>query len=69
MPLWKAAVRGETAKMSAIKRLSDQPYRIETEMVDVTQVANFEKKKVTADGPSTPILSVTAPDPPRTAFI
>ena len=50
----EAAVRGETAKMSAIKRLSDQPYRIETEMVDVTQVANFEKKVpdewITADG-------------------
>ena len=50
----EAAVRGETAKMSAIKRLSDQPYRIETKMVDVTQVANFEKKVpdewITADG-------------------
>ena len=50
----EAAVRGETAKMSAIKRLSNQPYRIETEMVDVTQVANFEKKVpdewITADG-------------------
>ena len=50
----EAAMRGETAKMSAIKRLSDQPYRIETEMVDVTQVANFEKKVpdewITADG-------------------
>jgi len=37
-------MRGETAKMAAIKRLSDQPYRVETEMVDVTKVANFEKK-------------------------
>ena len=50
----EAAVRGETAKMAAIKRLSDQPYRVETEMVDVTQVANFEKtvpdEWITADG-------------------
>ncbi|MDY2695230.1 6-phosphofructokinase [Gemmiger sp.] len=40
----EAAVRGETGKMCAIKRVSDQPYRVETEMVDVTQVANYEKK-------------------------
>ncbi len=49
----EAAVRGETAKMAAIKRLSDQPYRVETEMVDVAQVANFEKvpdEWITADG-------------------
>ena len=50
----EAAVRGETAKMAAIKRLSDQPYRIETEMVDVAKVANFEKKVpadwITEDG-------------------
>lgn len=36
------------------KRLSDQPYRVETEMVDVTKVANFEKKVpadwITEDG-------------------
>ena len=47
-------MRGETAKMAAIKRLSDQPYRIETEMVDVAKVANFEKKVpadwITEDG-------------------
>ena len=50
----EAAVRGETAKMAAIKRKSDQPYRVETEMVDVTKVANFEKKVpldwITEDG-------------------
>ena len=50
----EAAVRGETAKMAAFQRLSDQPYRIETQMVDVTQVANFEKKVpdewITEDG-------------------
>ena len=37
-------MRGETAEMCAIKRLSDQPYRVETEMVDVSKVANLEKK-------------------------
>ena len=50
----EAAMRGETAKMAAIKRLSDQPPRVETEMVDVTKVANFEKKVpadwITEDG-------------------
>ena len=50
----EAAMRGETAKMAAIKRKSDQPYRAETEMVDVTKVANFEKKVpldwITEDG-------------------
>ena len=50
----RLAMRGETAKMAAIKRLSDQPYRVETEMVDVTKVANFEKKVpadwITEDG-------------------
>ncbi|MGN0984819.1 MAG: diphosphate--fructose-6-phosphate 1-phosphotransferase, partial [Gemmiger sp.] len=50
----EAAARGETAKMCAIRRLSDQPYRTETETVDVTRVANLEKKVpdewITADG-------------------
>ena len=50
----EAAVRGETAKMSAIKRLSDQPYQCITEAVDVQQVANLEKKVpldwITPDG-------------------
>ena len=50
----EAAVRGETAKMCAIRRLSDQPYRIDTETVDVAQVANYEKTVpdawITADG-------------------
>ena len=40
----EAAVRGETGKMCAITRLSDQPYRVRTEMVDVASVANLEKK-------------------------
>ena len=39
----QAAWEGETAKMAAIRRLSDQPYRSVTEMVDVASVANFEK--------------------------
>lgn len=50
----EAAARGETAKMCAIKRLSDHPYRTTTEMVDVAQVANMEKKVpeswITPDG-------------------
>ena len=40
----EAAMRGETGKMCAIKRLSDQPYRVRTEMVDVASVANLEKQ-------------------------
>ncbi len=40
----EAAVRGETAKMCALHRASNQPYRAETEMVDVACVANLEKK-------------------------
>lgn len=40
----EAAARGETAKMCALRRLSNQPYRAETETVDVARVANLEKK-------------------------
>lgn len=39
----EAAYRGETGKMCAIRRISDMPYRTETEMVDVQKVANLEK--------------------------
>lgn len=39
----EAAYRGETGKMCAIRRISDMPYRTETEMVDVQNVANLEK--------------------------
>ena len=40
----EAAYRGETGKMCAIRRISDMPYRTETEMVDVQKVANLEKR-------------------------
>ena len=40
----EAAYRGETGKMCAIRRISDMPYRTETEMVDVQKVANLEKQ-------------------------
>lgn len=37
------AVNGETGKMAAIKRLSDNPYRVEFTSVPVSEVANHEK--------------------------
>ena len=40
----KAAFEGVTAKMVALKRLSDDPYQCTTELVDIDKVANFEKK-------------------------
>lgn len=40
----EAAYRGETGKMCAIRRISDMPYRTETEMVDVQKAANLEKR-------------------------
>ncbi len=40
----KAAFEGETAKMVALKRLSDDPYQCTTELVDIDRVANLEKK-------------------------
>ena len=40
----KAAFEGETAKMVALKRLSNDPYQCTTELVDIDQVANYEKK-------------------------
>lgn len=38
-----AALKGETGKMAAIKRLSDVPYRVEFVTVPVNEVANAEK--------------------------
>lgn len=38
------ALNGETGKMAAIKRLGDEPYRIEYVSVPVEMVANHEKK-------------------------
>ncbi len=40
----KAAFEGETAKMVALKRLSNDPYQCTTELVDIDRVANLEKK-------------------------
>ena len=36
-------VNNETGKMAAIKRLSDNPYRVEFTSVPVSEVANHEK--------------------------
>ena len=50
----EAAFRGETGKMCGIRRISDLPYRTETELVDVAAVANREKavplEWITPDG-------------------
>ena len=50
----EAAFQGQTGKMAGIRRISDQPYRTGTEMVDVQKVANLEKKVpdswITSDG-------------------
>ena len=39
----KAAFEGKTGKFVAIKRLSNAPYQATTELVDIDEVANFEK--------------------------
>ena len=40
----KAAFEDETGKMVALKRLSNDPYQCTTELVDINDVANYEKK-------------------------
>ncbi len=40
----KAAFEGETGKMVALKRLSNDPYQCTTCLVDIKDVANIEKK-------------------------
>ncbi len=40
----KAAFEGVTGQMVALKRLSDEPYQVTTELVDIDRVANYEKK-------------------------
>ncbi|MBQ4466508.1 MAG: 6-phosphofructokinase, partial [Oscillospiraceae bacterium] len=40
----KAAFEGETAKMVALERLSDDPYQCTTKLVEIKDVANYEKK-------------------------
>lgn len=40
---FNGAVNGETGKMAAIKRLSNEPYRVEFVLVPVSEVANHEQ--------------------------
>lgn len=40
----KAAFEGESGKFVAIKRLSNAPYQATTELVNIEEVANYEKK-------------------------
>lgn len=50
----EAAFRGETGKMCTIQRISDIPYRTKTGLVEVSEVANQEKRVpnewISADG-------------------
>ena len=39
-----SAIRGESGKMSALKRICDAPYQVEIELADLSKIANFEKK-------------------------
>ena len=39
-----SAIRGESGKMSALKRICDDPYLVEIELADLSKIANFEKK-------------------------
>ena len=40
----KAAFEGHTGKMVGIRRISNDPYQSTTELLDIHDVANFEKK-------------------------
>ena len=40
----KAAFEGHTGKMVALERISNDPYQCTTRLVDIHQIANFEKK-------------------------
>ena len=40
----KAAFEGHTGEMVSLKRLSDEPYQVTTELIDIALVANIEKK-------------------------
>lgn len=40
----KAAFEGESGKFVSIQRISDAPYQMTTKLVDISEVANFEKK-------------------------
>lgn len=39
-----SAIRGESGKMSALKKICDDPYQVEIELADLSKIANFEKK-------------------------
>ena len=39
-----SAIRGESGKMSALKRICDDPYQVEIELAELSKIANFEKK-------------------------
>ena len=39
-----SAIRWESGKMSALKRICDDPYHVEIELADLSKIANFEKK-------------------------
>lgn len=39
-----SAIRGESGKMSALKRICDDPYQVEIKLADLSKIANFEKK-------------------------
>lgn len=39
-----SAIRGESGKMSALKRICDDPYQVEIELADLSKIANVEKK-------------------------
>ena len=38
-----SAVRGESGKMPALKRISDRPYHVEIRLADLSRIANYEK--------------------------
>ncbi len=40
----KAAFEGHTGEMVALERISNDPYQCTTRLVDIHQIANFEKK-------------------------
>lgn len=38
-----SAVRGESGKMPALKRISDRPYHVKIRLADLSRIANYEK--------------------------
>ncbi|OLR60245.1 6-phosphofructokinase [Anaerostipes sp. 494a] len=49
-----SAIRGESGKMSAIERVSNDPYQVKIKLADLSKIANFEKtvpeEWITEDG-------------------